>query len=396
LTGGATAATAAFELNGTDATNTLGCLVDAVAVDFTALGGGLDGTVFVDFAAGDFHYVATKEIGNSGLRLLVHQPLDSLMRVSNESTRFGMLVASFAAIGMLASGTGSLLFLLRRYDSVHEALNRQMKANLDIARDMQQAIFPPAAQSIGPFRIVGASNPAEETGGDTFDVVRLDEQGRVVGPDDDAASGVALLADATGHGIGPAIAVTQLHAMLRMSLSLHNEAADADSQSIGAQLGRIVDHINRRLHEQLPTGKFVTAWFGHLDASTGCATVLSAGQGPVFVYRAATRELVDEPTDIVPLAVLDDLSDIAPEGVVGRTVQLEPGDMIVVPSDGLLEAPDGNGEQFGDDRLRSTITDAAEGGADAVLKALQSRVDAWLAGRDSPDDRTVLVIERQA
>jgi hypothetical protein len=91
---------------------------------------------------GEFDYLATKPLPGSDLRLLVHQPVGELVRVGEASTSFVKIAAALAGVITLGVTGAGLAFLLRRYDSVHEDLNRQMRANLEIAREIQSSSLP--------------------------------------------------------------------------------------------------------------------------------------------------------------------------------------------------------------------------------------------------------------
>ncbi len=91
-----------------------------------------------------------------------------------------------------------------------------------------------------------------------------------------------LLADATGHGIGPALSVTQLRAMLRMAVRAGLAAGGSASREVA-------QHINEQLYADLPSNRFITAWLAMLDAAAGTLTTYSAGQAPLLLYRAGHR-----------------------------------------------------------------------------------------------------------
>src|SRR5690606_32975531 len=104
---------------------------------------------------------------------------------------------------------------------------------------------------------------AEETGGDAYDVIVLD------GEEEARGRIVIVMADAAGHGVGPALSVAQAVAMVRMAAVS------------GASLGEIVSRANRLLHESLPVGRFVAAVIGVLDVASGSFEYVAAGIAPV-------------------------------------------------------------------------------------------------------------------
>ncbi|MCC6907238.1 MAG: SpoIIE family protein phosphatase [Phycisphaerales bacterium] len=285
---------------------------------------------------------------------------------------------------------------VRRIAAAHDRMRRslqnlmKLERDIQIARQIQQSTMPHALPALDGFEIAAWNEPADETGGDTFDVIGLPDRstgadalphGRAAAPtargEHTAPRAVLLLADATGHGIGPALAATQIRAMLRMALRL------------GSDLPQIARHLNEQLVADLPDNRFITAWMGEVDARAGTLTSFSAGQGPLLLYRAAARTITHVPTDAPPFGVTPDLI-----ATPAAAVRMERGDVFAVLSDGLFEARNAAGEQFGLDRVEAVLTDAAADGADAIIAALRAAVESFTSSAAADDDRTIIVIRR--
>lgn len=344
---------------------------------------GRPATGVVEFNAGNFHYVATKPLAGTGLRLLVHQPVGALVSVGNTSTRFIFVAAAGVLTAVLGVTGVGLTLLLRRYDSVHQRLNTQLHENLLVARRIQQAALPEHYPLTPGYAFAGSCEPADETGGDTFDVFGLAAEDACRLPDAEDAERLPvervalLLADASGHGIGPALAVTQLHAMTRVAWRT------------GGRLHAVAELVNERLSDQLPSGRFVTAWFGLLDTRTHELRMLSAGQGPQLVYRAATGEVESLESDTYPLGIRPTLGVSA-----GRSVTLEPSDVVLIVSDGIVEAPRDDGERFGTDRLVEVFRRHAGATPPDLVEAVRRATLEFAGAGAAEDDRTVLVVRR--
>lgn len=257
--------------------------------------------------------------------------------------------------------------LARAHDRMRLGLGSLLKLerDLQLARQIQESTFPDRIPGPRGFRIDAWSEPADETGGDTYDVV---ESGDRV---------VLLLADATGHGIGPAISVTQFRAMLRMALQL------------GADLATIVHHLNKQLRADLPEGRFITAWLGEIDVAAGTLTSFSAGQGPILRYDAEGGQCAVLPADTLPLGVV---ADLAVE--IAEPIRLAEGDIMVVVSDGIYEAADAGGAMFGVDRVTQIVASYGGGTPTQIIAALREAVDAFTEGRPADDDRTGIVVKK--
>lgn len=320
---------------------------------------------FVD----DLHFVGTQTIDGRGHRLLVHQPVGKVVRVGRDSTRWILLFAAGAAVGVLGISGLGLSMLLRRYEGVQERLNRQLRDNLLVAQRIQQATLPSELPSLPGYAFAGASMPAEETGGDTYDMIGLDGGTQVA----------LLLADATGHGIGPALAIAQLQGMARLAWQHEQDPR------------RVAALLNARMHQSLPDGRFVTGWFGLLDSRDGTIQMVSAGQDPQLVYRAARGSVERLSTDTLPLGIMADLSPLE-----SRSIALQPGDVLLVSTDGLAEARNSAAEQFGVGRIADVVQSAATQGPQAVADALIGAVRRFTENSQPEDDRTVLVVQRLA
>lgn len=338
--------------------------------------GTVSGTV--DFAPGNTHFVATRALAGGELRLLVHQPVSELVTVGRRTTGFVLAAAACAAtLVLLLTGLG-LWTVVRAYDSVVEGLNRKLKGDLAIAREIQQATMPLRTPRLAGLELAAWSEPAEETGGDTFDAIGLREDGTITPEGGEAAQAVLMLGDATGHGVGPALAATSVRSMLRM----------------GARAGldpvALARHLNEQLAHDLPPGRFVTAAILVADARDASVSWISAGQGPLLHVRADGTVRRIGP-DAAPLGVLPELELDAPGA---NRLVLAPGDAFIVVSDGIHEATIEDGTRLGLDRLDALARElAGRAGATAtsIAEALRS------VGAVAPeDDRTVLVVRRPA
>ena len=134
---------------------------------------------------------------------------------------------------------------------------QKLERDLALARRIQQSTLPARRPEATGFDIAGFNEPADATGGDCFDYL----------PYPDGRIGL-LLADASGHGIGPALIVAQCRAMVRALMST------------GLEMTEVLEQVNTLLTDDLPDGMFVTAFAGVLQPDTGVVEYISAGHGP--------------------------------------------------------------------------------------------------------------------
>jgi len=240
----------------------------------------------------------------------------------------------------------------------------KLQHDLDIAREIQSATFPTTFPEASGWEIHGWSMPAEATGGDAFDAVKT------------ARGATLMVGDATGHGIGPAISVTQVRSMLRMAVRLKAPLLD------------MVEELNQQLWQDTSAMQFVTGWFASLDASSGRLETVSAGHGPMLLLRAdGSVETLD--ADVPPLGVLESLHVTAP-----TIIDLSPGDLLAVPTDGIFEAMDAEGVMYGVDRIVELLQGASSSPLSEGLSGLKSDMERFRGDAEAQDDRTILAIRR--
>jgi serine phosphatase RsbU (regulator of sigma subunit) len=272
--------------------------------------------------------------------------------------------------------------LAEAHDEMRAGLKTLLKleSDLQLARKIQLATFPKRLPHLEGFDLAVWSEPADETGGDTYDVIGLSAipgTESLTITDGKAESAVLLLADATGHGIGPALSVTQLRAMLRMAVRL---SPDLDG---------IVPQINDQLNADLPTGRFITAWLGYLDVDGHRLTTFSAGQAPLVRYRAVDDHFEVLDSDAMPLGLVAGMQVGLPEPFA-----MERGDLYAAISDGIFEATDPADEDFGVERVIEVIRENLESTAAEILTAILQATERFTQGAPAEDDRTIILIKR--
>ncbi len=245
-------------------------------------------------------------------------------------------------------------------------VKERIEHELEVARQIQMGSLPRAMPAVAGYDIGGASQPAEETGGDAFDVISLKD------------STIALLiADATGHGVGPALSVMQVRSMLRMCSRL------------GCGLTETFSGINHQLVEDLPSERFVTAFFGKLDSAVHRIDYISGGQGPLLHYRAASDEMEFLDPTTLPLGIVDMMAEAVPQ-----SFDMEPGDIVALITDGVFEAERADGEQFGEARTEAILRDNKDGSMADLVEILSEHVSAFTQGAPQADDITILLVKR--
>ena len=264
----------------------------------------------------------------------------------------------------LAAQCAVALQRVRMTEAVIEG--EKMRQELEMARVVQMSTLPASMPAVPGYDVYGTFKPAELTGGDTFDLAALD-QGLLV-----------VLGDATGHGIAPALSVTQMQAMLRMAFRL------------GANLETAFKEVNNQLADTLASDRFITAFVGMLDADAHLLRFHSGGQGPILHFQAALGTCARHKPTSFPLGAMR-LSALRPL----VTLQMQPGDILLLLSDGIYEYHDTGGEQFGEARVEEIVR-SHHGESMAQLSAiLLDAIQTFAAGAPQDDDITVVLVKRE-
>ncbi|MFP3938417.1 MAG: PP2C family protein-serine/threonine phosphatase [Phycisphaerae bacterium] len=248
----------------------------------------------------------------------------------------------------------------------HYVQKQQMERAMGIAREIQQGLLPTESPQLEGFDIAGFSQAADETGGDMYDFLELSD-GRCM----------TIVADASGHGVGPALVIAETRAMLR-AVSIG-----------GADVPVVLRTVNDLLAADLGESRFVTCFFGLLDASDGSLSFASAGHGPLIFYNRRRDSFEQLPATGLPLAVMDgaDYSEVLRR-------DLQSGDIALVTTDGFFEATNTDGEDFGIDRMLEVVRQHRDHPAERIITELRLEVMRFTEGLTQADDLTAVVVRK--
>ena len=246
--------------------------------------------------------------------------------------------------------------------------SEKLDQEITVARDVQMGTLPKRMPDVAGYDIAGTFTPTDQTGGDLYDFVPIADDKLFV-----------LMGDATGHDIGPALSATQVRAMLRVALRL------------GANLDDAFRHINDQLVEDLPDDRFVTAFFGLLDASQHKVSFHSGGQGPIMHFHAADGTYDWYEPSTFPLGYMDQTNLNDP-----HTVALAPGDILGLISDGIYEYENESGVQFGQDGIVSVIDSNREEDMESMVRNIMAATYDHGGSVPQADDITIVLIRRDA
>jgi sigma-B regulation protein RsbU (phosphoserine phosphatase) len=266
-----------------------------------------------------------------------------------------------------------------------EKLNRE----LEIAKEVQQQLFPQFFPPMETLEYTGICRPARGVGGDYYDFLLLGS-GKL---------GVAL-GDIAGKGISASLLMASLQALLR-----------SQAPSRGEQLDELMVQINRLMCDSTASNRYATFFYGLYNDVERRLTYVNAGHNPPMIVRAGGMETsyssVERPrgpaTSLVTLSPMTTCETIRLESggpVVGALpnsvyqqacVQMVPGDILVVFSDGISEAMTVHEEEFGEERLASLISANLQLPAAQLCELILTEVDSFVSGAPQHDDMTLVV-----
>lgn len=318
-----------------------------------------------------------------GIASLVVLPLGGPdARGSGRLTRGVLLVARGTAepfdpddLAALDTFAGQAALSLSHADLFADALERERLAReLTLAREVQQRLLPQSLPRIDGVEIAAAERPAREVGGDYYDAVRLG----------DDCVGV-IVADVSGKGAPAAFYMAEMKGVFQAASRLTRSP------------GELLAGANDALAPSLARGVFVSAAYAVLDADAGTLALARAGHTPAVLVR--DRDRADGGRWLLRgggLAIgLDRGGTLFRQSLCEQTLQLAPGDTLLLYTDGLVEARDGGGTEYGYDRLAAFVEAHAHEGALDLRDRLLAEHRAW-SGSDEPDDDTTFVVIRWA
>jgi len=275
-----------------------------------------------------------------------------------------LVVAGFAA--------GAVAGEIRKQvdTALHDAKMRlrvdRLEDDIEVARSIQQSLLPRDAPHIEGFDIAGWNRPADPTGGDYYDWQRFPDGAVLV-----------TLGDVTGHGVGSALLAAACHAYQRATFTAES----------GLLIG--IERMNTALAHDMFEGLSATFVVVLCRPNSSHVELLSAGHGPLFLYSLREDRFDKMGAQGLPLGLFPDLSYEPPV-----ILEVNPGDLLVLVTDGFFEWTNSQDEPFGTERIEQTIRTAREQSPGDIISALHRAVVDFSGGTKQLDDLTAVVIKR--
>lgn len=258
----------------------------------------------------------------------------------------------------------SVRYAVERHDrAIAERRVLELEHDAQAAASVQQQLLPQDVPHFPGWDIAARCVPAAATGGDFFDLLAL-PNGRL---------GI-LIADVSGHGLGPALIMASARRIIRSLRDYHND------------LGELFTAANRDIFEDTSAMHFVTAFLAAVDPHQRTLQFTSAGHESWLLHRSGEFESLD--TEGLPLGIVEDIQF---ESSVTRT--LEAGQILVLLTDGIAEAMRSDRCMFTLDRVKGVISDLADRSADEIADAILASASEFCKPAAPQDDMTIVVIK---
>lgn len=246
-----------------------------------------------------------------------------------------------------------------------ETLEKQrLEEELNVARNIQRKLLPKKLPEIEGYELAGMNTPSKQVGGDYYDVIAVDDHRTVL-----------AIADVSGKGVPASLLMANLQAGLRVMISPELD------------LKAIVGKLNQLIHANTDMDKFITFFVGVLDTQKHTFEYVNAGHNNPHFYSQDQD-----------LAFLDEggiLLGIMPHYTYkSETIDLKKGDLVITYTDGVNEALDPSGEEFGDDRLNPLTTKLRHTPCQQLVETLWETIDRFSDYQPQADDVTMLVFRR--
>jgi sigma-B regulation protein RsbU (phosphoserine phosphatase) len=258
--------------------------------------------------------------------------------------------------------TADLQRELAERNAALEAAQKKLNFELDLARKVQHGLMPHPPQPRGVLRVAVRYTPANQLGGDVYDFYRLEN----------VRQGI-LVADVSGHGVNSAMLSGVVKALaVNLSIAV-------------LEPGELLAGLDVAGEQFFPEGYFCTGFYVIADEETGLIRYAGVGHPPAIVVGPyGTRTLSSNP-GMLGIGMVD--------GTAGGADRLEPGESLIVYTDGLPDAMDGSDTVFGEERLKTVLQSAYTAEPTAILDEVERAVAQHVAPGQAADDITIVILQ---
>ncbi len=319
--------------------------------------------------AQDERFAEAHSIIATGMRSLIAAPFNDEggpLGLISLSAQLGTKQFDEADMEMLTSLAAVAALRMRNLALADEAEERRrLEREVALARQIQLGLLPEHLPDFDEYDLYGGTEPSQGVSGDFFEVLRQ-EDGR----------GVLVVIDVSGKGIGAALLTASLEALLSGALEADFPPAETCRR------------VSNRLMLRTPAAKYATGLIAMLEPEAGDLTYVNAGHNPGLLVHPDGE--IDHLTSAGPPIGLLPSADYEE-----RTVQIAPGDLLVLYTDGITEAANPDGDEFGTERLGAVCAGHRELPLEELAGEIEAALVEFAAGEPFADDRTLVLLRRK-
>ena len=316
----------------------------------------------------------------------VHSLYEGTQKVMQGDFTHRIKVSGKDQVAGLGTSFNTMTENLERLLAVAKEKER-LQAELEIAREVQEQLYPKTAPAVRTLRLTALCQPARMVSGDYYDFQRLHENKLAI-----------AIGDVAGKGISAALLMATIHSAVR-AYSLEAFPSHGIPQAVGAQVGSsggnlplargefspalLVGLLNQQLYRSTPAEKYATLFLSNYDGNSRRLTFTNAGHlPPVLIGMDGSVRRLDCGGTVVGL--FDGLS------FEESSIELHQGDIFLAYSDGVTE-PENDFGEFGEERLVDLVRDHRRESLPRITEIVTAAVDDWIGGREQPDDITLVL-----
>jgi len=290
-----------------------------------------------------------------------------VLALANGPTGAVFSQGDFVVFKSLAEQSAFALYNAIIYSMANE--KKRLDHDLEIARDIQRILLPSEAPVINGFQISGINVPARQVSGDYFDYIRVDEE----------RLGVAI-ADVSGKGVPASLIMAICRSVLRAEASRNPSPAD------------VLRKVNRQLYPDIKEDMFISMAYLILNHQSNGITLARAGHDAPLLYQQQSQTVT--PIKSPGMVVGIDSGSVFDRLTVDFAVPLERDDCLVLYTDGVTEALNTEGDEFGLERMMESVRASANDGAQAIVKKIIADVRDFTGSAPQNDDMTLIAIRK--
>jgi len=317
----------------------------------------LSGNIDASCLGGKFSAIGTKVV----VPLVRQDQVSGILLLSGKVAGFRYSSEDMTFLAILAN---QIVVAMENADLYRESLEKQrLEEELAVARQIQTGLLPRSLPSLANFDFASFIEPSRQVGGDYYDFIPVGD-GRV---------GV-VIADASGKGVPAALLIARMQAMMQSEVRF------------GKGVNEMMASVNRFISESTSQDRFATCFYIELDDGSGKAHYCNAGHNYPLLIRGDGRVEYLSTGGLLLGAFADAIYETG-------VAEMEPGDMLVMYTDGVTEAMDASQNEFGEQRLADDLIKIRSFPAEVVCSKIIKNVKQFAAGIGDTDDMTLVVVK---